>query len=82
MQQIGKIQIGKQGITENFISNLKTGFTHRKNIKVHILQNAGHDREKVKEYTSEIQEKLGKNYAIRRVGFIINIKKLRKDKDE
>jgi len=73
-----QLQLGKHGITNNFIETLKDHFKKHKNVKVGILKSAGHDKEKVKKYGKEILEKLGKNYTTKTVGFTIFVKKWRK----
>ena len=78
MPSIGQIQLGKQGITDNFIGTLKNHFKKNKNIKISVLKSAGHDKEKVKKFSEEILEKLGKNYTSRVIGFTIVLKKWRK----
>ena len=80
MEKIGNMQLGKQGISENFIETLKHHFDKNKNVKVHVLKSAGHDKAKVKEYSEEILDKLGKNYTSKVVGFTIFLKKWRKAK--
>ncbi len=77
MPIIGQIQLGKQGITDNFIETLKTYFKKHKNVKVSVLKSAG--REKIKEYSEEMLNKLGKNYSVRIIGFTINLRRSRKD---
>jgi len=72
------IQIGKQGISDNFIESVKTRFKTHENIKICILKSAGHDRDKIKKYSEEILEKLGKNYTARIIGFTIFVKKWRR----
>lgn len=81
MPTIGNSQIGKQGITENFIYNLKNLFKKHWNIKISVLKNATRDRKKIKEYSEEILEKLGKNYTSRIIGFTIVVKKWRKSRE-
>ncbi|MCK4647820.1 YhbY family RNA-binding protein [Candidatus Pacearchaeota archaeon] len=78
MEKIGHMQLGKQGITENFIGTLKHHFDKNKNVRVSVLKSAGHDKSKVKKYSEEILEKLGKNYTAKVVGFTIFFKKWRK----
>lgn len=75
---IGQIQLGKNGITENFIETLKNNFKKYQNIKVCVLKSAGHDREKVKKYSDEILNELGKNYTSKIIGFTISLKKWRR----
>jgi len=77
MPVIGELQLGKLGITNNFVKTLKTYFKNHKNVKISVLKSAG--RENIKKYSKEILEKLGKNYTSKIIGFTINLKKWRKD---
>jgi RNA-binding protein YhbY len=74
----GQVQLGKQGITENFIATLKHHFNRHNNVKVHVLKSAGHNKEDIKKYMGEIVEKLGKHYSAKTIGFSIFIKKWRR----
>ena len=78
MTKTGNIQIGKNGITESFMNNLKNQFKTHDNVRVSILKSFTRDREKIKKYSKEIVEKLGKNYTSRIIGFTIVLKKWRK----
>jgi len=78
MPKIAQIQLGKQGIRDNFIESLKNHFKNYQNVKVSVLKSAGHDKSKVKEYSKQILEKLGKNYTARVIGFTIVLKKWRR----
>jgi RNA-binding protein YhbY len=73
-----EIQLGKQGITENFVETLRSHFKKHGNVRVSVLKSAGHSKEKVKEYCDEILEKLGKNYTSKIIGFKIILKKWRR----
>lgn len=74
----GQIQLGKQGVTENFILTLKNHFKKHNNMKVKVLKNAGHSKEQVKGYMEEILEQLGNKYTARVIGFSIFVKQWRK----
>ena len=74
----GQVQLGKNGLTENFIATLKNHFNKHKNVRIIVLKSAGREREKVKEYSKEILEKLGEKYTAKVVGFTIFVKKWRK----
>ena len=78
MPKLAQIQLGKQGITDNFIETLKDNFKKHENVKISVLKSAGHNKNKVKEYCTEILEKLGKKYTIKVIGFTIVVKKWRK----
>ena len=79
MPVISQIQLGKNRITDNFISVLKSHFEKHANVKVSVLKSAGHDREEVKKLSDEILNKLGKKYTSRVIGFTIVVKKWRKE---
>ena len=69
------IQIGKNGLTDNFILSIENAFKTRKAIKIRVLKSAGHDKEKIKEFAERIVFKLGEKYSYRIVGFSIFLKK-------
>jgi len=79
MVKIGQVQLGKQGVTDNFIDTLQDHFKNHENVKVSVLKSAGHDKKKVKEFSDQILDLLGKNYTSRIVGFTISLKKWRRD---
>lgn len=91
------MQLGKNGLTENFVKTLQTYFQLHNSVRISVLKSArdlarcdkeitgtprnrsaGHEKEKVKKYSEEILEKLGKNYTAKIIGFKIVLKKWRK----
>lgn len=72
------LNIGKNGVNDNFIELIRSAFKNHENVRVCILKSGGRDRGKKKEYSDKIIEKLGNNYTSRIVGFTIFIKKWRK----
>jgi len=75
----GQVQLGKNGITDNFITTLKSHFDKHQNVKVSVLKGASPSKKQVKEYSEEILEKLGKRFTAKTIGFTIFVKKWRKD---
>ena len=79
---IGNIQLGKNGITANFIRTLKTMFQTHRNVKISVLKSAREEGKegkiKIKEYSAYILKELGKHYTSKIIGFTINLKKWRK----
>lgn len=73
-----QIQLGKNGITENFISNLKHNFENHRTVKISVLSNLTRDKKEIQKLSEEILENLGDNYTARIIGFTIVIKKWRK----
>ena len=70
-------QIGKNGITDNFLETLKIYFTKNRSARISILKSAG--REDKKKYVKEILDSLGKTYTTKVIGFVIVVKKWRRD---
>ena len=79
MQSIGKVQLGKQGITDNFMQTLRGHFEKYRNVKVCVMKSAGRNKEKVEEYSDVLLEKLGKCFSARIIGFTIVLKKWRRE---
>lgn len=73
-----EMQLGKNGVTENFVSTLKSHFQKHENVRISVLKSAGHEKEKVKKYSEDILESLGNNYTAKIIGFKIVLKKWRK----
>jgi RNA-binding protein YhbY len=78
---IREIQLGKNGITNNFISTLKTYFDRVRTVKVSVLPAARESKEDVKRYAKELLDKLGVYYTAKIIGFTIVLKKWRKPRE-
>jgi len=74
------LQIGKNGLTEGIIENIKTYFKTRDNVKICLLKSAGRDREKMRGIAEKIQQELGEKFTYKILGFTIFLKKWRKVK--
>ncbi len=75
------IQLGKAGVTDNFIENLKNQFKNASNVKISVLSSCCRDKTELKKITEDILERLGKNYSARTIGYTIALKKLRKARE-
>ena len=77
------LQIGKQGITEKFIENIKKMFANKRTIRISVLKSARSEgnegKNEVKKYCNLLLNKLGKNYNSTIIGFTIVIKKWRRE---
>jgi len=79
-----EMQLGKKGLTTEFLDEIKKRFekTKIKNIKISVLKSARENgREDVKKYANEINNFLGKEYTNRILGFSIFLKKWRKPRE-
>ena len=81
MKALGKIQLGKNGVTESFIEDLKKRFNTHKNLKISILRSCCRDKKELKKIEEKILKNLGKNFTARTIGYAIAVKKLRKARE-
>jgi len=79
---IREVQLGKNGITENFIGMLKVHFSNCRTVKVSVLKSAREDRDDLKKIADELLKHLGENYTARVIGFKIVLKKWRQPRIE
>jgi RNA-binding protein YhbY len=79
-----EIQLGKKGLTPEFVSGLKKRFENPKikNIKITVLRSARENRSDVKKYAEELQSQLGNKFSYKIIGFSIFILKWRKERSE
>jgi len=82
MAIIKEIQLGKNGLTENFLNNLRNRFNKAKNVKVSVLSSFCRDKKELKDINQKILDFLGKNYTSKVIGYTLNVKKWRKEVKE
>lgn len=78
MTTLTTIQLGKSGLTENFIMTLKNHFKKHDNVKVSVLKSCCRDKDELKKMSKDILNELGTNYTAKMIGYTIAIKKWRK----
>lgn len=81
MPGIVETQIGKNGITDNFIYTLENNFKDHKTVRISVLKSArgeGAESKKiVKNCAEELLNKLQGNYNSKIIGFTIIMKKMK-----
>lgn len=79
MPGVIETQIGKKGISDNFMFTLENHFKDHKTVRVSVLKSArgeGAESKKiVKKYAEELVSKLEGNYNYKIIGFTIVLKK-------
>jgi len=78
MRGIKKLQIGKKGLTQEFVQQLKNIFDNEQVLKIVILKSACRDKSDAVKMADELLEMLGKNYTYRLVGYALTVRKWRK----
>ena len=81
MLQQKETQLGKNGITPEFVKDIEKRLENDRNItmKVSVLKSIRPEGKKdVKKYADELLEKLGEKYTVKTLGFSIFLRKWRK----
>ncbi len=79
MKPIKRLQMGKNGLTPEFIEQVKFIFKNETLIKVTILKSACRDKKEAEKMGDELVEALGKKYDYKLVGYVLTIIKYRKE---
>lgn len=82
MPTLTQVQLGKNGVTDNFISTLREHFKKHSNVKVSVLRSCCRDKKELKKIQEDVLERLGKSFTARSVGYTIMVKKHRKQARE
>lgn len=78
MKPIIRLQIGKNGLTDNFISQAKAIFEHEKAIKISLLKSATRNKEEAMKIGNELVGKLGSGAKYKLIGYTLVVKRGRK----
>ena len=79
MKQIKRIQLGKKGLTEEFINQARDLFKNEEIIKISILKSACRNKDDAEKLADNLMESLGKNFDYKLVGYVLTVRKFRKD---
>ena len=79
MKQIKRLQMGKNGLTDAFVEQVKSIFEGETLIKIAILKSACRDKKDAEKIGQDLIETLGKKYDYKLVGYVLTVVKYRKD---
>ncbi len=79
MKPIKRLQIGKNGLSPEFIEQVKRIFEKDKLVKISILKSACRDKKDAEEIAKELIGALGSKYDYKLVGYVITVIKFRKE---
>lgn len=74
-----RIQIGKNGLTDSVIQQIKKVALEEEMINITILKSACRDKEEAKIMCDTLVEKLGKNHTYKRIGYVCTLFRFRKN---
>lgn len=76
--KIVQLQIGKNGLTQEFIEQVRNIMESKRAVKISFLKSSTRNREEAKTQAEEITKALGENYRYDMIGWTIIVKKGKK----
>ena len=80
MKQVKKLQIGKNGLTESVINQIKKIFEDSERLRISLLKSSTRDKEEAKAIADNLMTLLGDKYTYKIIGYTLIIQKWRKPK--
>ncbi len=80
MKPVKKLQIGKKGLTPEFIEHARIIFKKNEVVRISILKSACRDKAQARAMGEKLVRELGKNFTYRLIGYVLVVFKLRKIK--
>lgn len=74
-----KLQIGKNGLTDAFIEQVRRISENEEMMKITILKSACRDKKEADEMCKKLVDALGKNFVYRLIGYVCTLHKFRKN---
>ncbi|MFH0808217.1 MAG: YhbY family RNA-binding protein [archaeon] len=79
MKPIRQLQMGKAGLSEAFVEQVRSVFENETMIKISILKSACRDKEEAKKIGEDLVGALGTKFGFKLVGYVLTVIKFRKD---
>ena len=79
MKPIKKIQLGKKGLTPEFIEQVRKIFEKESLLKISILKSACRNKQDAIKIADNLKNSLGKKFNYRLIGYTITLMKFRKN---
>ncbi len=79
MKPVRQLQMGKAGLSEAFIEQVKSVFENETMVKISILKSACRDKAEAKKIGEDLVGTLGTKYGFKLIGYVLTVIKFRKD---
>lgn len=73
-----QLQLGKAGLSDAFVGQVRRIFENEKVLKISILKSACRDKEEARRIGEELVGKLGAKYGFKLLGYVLTVVKFRK----
>jgi len=78
MKPVKQLQLGKNGLSEAFVEQVKIVFETEKMVKISILKSACRDKDDARKMGEDLVGKLGPKFGFKLIGYVLTVAKYRK----
>lgn len=78
MKPMRRLQLGKNGLSPEFVGQVRKIFEDSNIVKISILKSCCRDRKSAKKIAESLVESLGKNYDYKLIGYVLTVMRFRK----
>jgi len=80
MATMVKLQLGKKGLTQDFLDNIKLIFSNKdtESVRISVLKHSTRDKKELDEWAEKIVDILGEKFTFKTIGYTIVVRKWRK----
>lgn len=78
MKPMKKLQIGKNGLSEAFVEQVRKMFEDAEIVKITILKSACRDKKDAEKICEELVGALGPKYSYKLIGYVVSLRRFRK----
>ena len=79
MKPVRQLQMGKAGLSPEFVEQVRSVFDTDKLVKISILRSCCRDKSDARRIGEELVERLGPKFGFKLVGYVLTVVKFRKD---
>lgn len=79
MKPIRQLQMGKAGLSEAFVEQVRSIFENETMVKISILKSCCRDKSDAKKIAEDLIGNLGVKYGFKLVGYVLTVTRFRKD---
>ncbi len=81
VKPVKQLQLGKNGLSEPFINQVKILFETERMVKISILKSACRNKAEAKEIAEKLVKEMGPKFDYKLIGYVMTITKYRKEQN-
>lgn len=79
MKKMKQLQLGKAGLSDAFVEQVKSIFENERIVKISILKSACRNRDDAVKIGESLIDRLGPKYSFKLIGYVLTVMRFRRD---